>query len=108
MWKYQQLRIGDYESKNFCLLKNDLLNGDWEMRENSAQFEKNPQMEDVLEQYHKAREISIGKNRRLYVTFIQYVQDNPASVYVQVRLFCRKESNELNRVTYVSYKMKKF
>ena len=27
---YQQLRIGDYEFKNICLLKNDLLNGDWE------------------------------------------------------------------------------
>ena len=106
--KYQQLRIGDYEFKKFCLLKNDLLNGDWEIRENPAQFEKNPRMEDVLQQCHKAREISIGKNRRLYVTFIQYVQDNTASVYVQIRLFCRKESNEFKQVTYVSYKMEEF
>ena len=45
----------------------------------------------------------IGKNRRLYVTFIQYVQANPASVYVQIRIFCRKESNEFKQVTYVSY-----
>ena len=29
--KYHQLRIGDYEVKKFCLLKNDLLNGDWEI-----------------------------------------------------------------------------
>ena len=43
--KYQQLRVGDYESKKFCLLKNYLLNGDWEVRENSAQFEKNSKME---------------------------------------------------------------
>ena len=57
--KYQQLRIGDYEFKKFCLLKNDLLNGDWEFQENPAQFEKNPKMEDVLQQGHKAREISI-------------------------------------------------
>ena len=34
--KYQQLRIGDYEFKKFYLLKNDLLNGDWEIRENPA------------------------------------------------------------------------
>ena len=106
--KYQQLRIGDYEFKKFCLLKNDLLNGDWIIRENPAQFERNPKMEDVLQQCHKAREISIGKNRRLYVTFIQYVQDNTASVYVQIRLFCRKESNEFKQVTYVSYKMEEF
>ena len=106
--KYQHLRIGDYQFKKFCLLKNDLLNGDWEICENSAQFEKNPKMEDVLQQCHKAREISIGKNRRLYVTVIQYVQDNPASVSVQIRLFCRKESNEFKQVTYVSYKMEEF
>ena len=60
--KYQQLRIGDYEFKKFCLLKNDPLNGDWEIRESPAQFEKNPKMEDVLQQCHKARDISIGKN----------------------------------------------
>ena len=106
--KYQQLRIGDNEFKKFCLLKNDLLNGDWEIRENPAQFEKNPKMEDVLQQCQKAREISIGKNRRLYATFIQHVQDNPASVYVQIRLFYCKESNEYKQVTYVSYKMIEF
>ena len=79
-----------------------------EIRENPAQFEKNPKMEDVLQQCHKAREISIGENRRLCVTFIQYVQDYPASVYVQIRLFCLKESNEFKQVTYVSYKMEEF
>ena len=54
------------------------------------------------------QEISVGKNRRLYVTFIQYIQDNPASIYVQIRLFCRKESNEFKQVTYVSYRMEEF
>ena len=29
--KYQQLRIGDYEFKKFCLLKNDRLKEDWEI-----------------------------------------------------------------------------
>ena len=29
--KYQQLRIGDCEFKKFSLLKNDLLNGHWEI-----------------------------------------------------------------------------
>ena len=65
--KYQQLRIGDFEFKKFCLLKNNLLNGDWETQKNPAQFEMNPKMEDVLQQCQKAREISIGKNRRPYV-----------------------------------------
>ena len=59
---YQQLRIGDFEFPKFFLLMNDLLNGDGEIRENPAQFEKNPKMEGVLQQCHKAREISIGKN----------------------------------------------
>ena len=106
--KYQQLRIGEYEFKKFCLLKNDLLNGDWEFRETPAQFEKNPKMEDVQQQCHKAREISIGKIRRLYVTFMKYVQDNRASFYVQIQLLCRKESNEFKKVTYVIYKMEEF
>ena len=58
--KYQQLRIGDYEFKKFCFLKEDLLNGELEMRENQPQFDKNIGMEHVLEQCHKVREISIG------------------------------------------------
>ena len=62
-------------------------------------------MEDVLQQCHKAREISIGKNQRLYVNFILYVQDNPAAVYVLIQFFCRKESNEFKQVTYVSCKV---
>ena len=96
------MRIGDYEFKKFCLLKNDLLNGVLEMRENPAQFEENSKLEDVLQQCHKKRETSIGENRRLYVIFLQYVPENPASVYVQIRLFCRKESNEFEQVTYSS------
>ena len=63
--KYQQLRIGDYEFKKFCFLKEDLLNGELEMRENQPQFDKNIGMEHVLRQCHKVREISIGRNRRL-------------------------------------------
>ena len=84
--KYQQLRIGDYDYKKFCLLKNDLLNGDWEIRENPAQFEKNSKMEDVLQQCHKAREISIGKiedsTLPLYSTFrTNQLQFMPRSDY---------------------------
>ena len=97
--KYQQLRIGDYAFKKFCLLKEDLLNGELEMRENQPQFDKNIGME----QCHKMREISIGRNRRLYVTFLQYIKDNPASIHVQIRVFRRKENNEFKQVTYVSY-----
>ena len=106
--KYQQLRIGDYGFKKFCFLKEDLLNGELEMRENKPQFDKNIGMEHVLEQCHKVREISIGRNRRLYVTFIQYIKDNPASTYVQIRLFCRKENNDFKLVTYVSYTLDEF
>ena len=78
------------------------------MRENQPQFDKNIGMEHVLEQCHKVREISIGQNRRLYVTFLQYIKDNPASTYVQNRLFCQKENNEFNQVTYVSYTLEEF
>ena len=106
--KYQQLRNGDYEIKKFCFLTEDLLNGELEMRENQPQFDKNIGMEHVLEQCHKVREISIGRNRRLYNTFLQYIKDNPASTYVQMRLFCRKENNEIKQVTYVSYTQNEF
>ena len=77
--KYQRLRIGDYEFQKFCFLKEDLLNGELEMRENQPQFDKNIGMEHVLEQCHKVREISIGRDRRIYVTFLQYIKDNPVS-----------------------------
>ena len=106
--KYQQLRIGDYEFKKFCFLKEDLLNGELEMKENQPQFDKNIGMEHVLKQCHKVREISIGRNRRLYVTFLRYIKDNPASTYVQIRLFCRKENNGFKQVTYVSYTLDEF
>ena len=38
--KYQQLRIGDYEFQKNCFLKEDLLNGELEMREKQPQFDK--------------------------------------------------------------------
>ena len=75
--KYQQLRIGDYELKKFCFLKSNILNGELELSEDPTQFDKNPCME---QRCHKVREVSIGRNRRIFVTFIQYVQENPASV----------------------------
>ena len=106
--KYQQLRIGDYEFKKFCFLKNNILDGELELSEHPTQFDKNPCMEDVLQRCHKVREVSIGRNRRIYVTFIQYVQENPASIYVQIRLFCCKENNEFKQVTYVSYTLDEF
>ena len=77
------------------------------MRENQPQFDKNIDMKHVLEQCHKVREISIGQNRRLYVTFLQFIKDNPALTYVQI-LFCRKENIEFKQVTYISYTMDEF
>ena len=61
--KYQQLRIGDYEFKKFCFLKNNILNGELELSELPAQFDNNPYMEDVLQQCHKVKEVSLGRNR---------------------------------------------
>ena len=106
--KYQQLRIGDYEFKKFCFLKNNILDGELELSQHPTQFDKNPCVEDVLQRCHKFREVSIGRNRRIYVTFFQYVQENPASIYVQIRLFCRKENNEFKQLTYVSYTLDEF
>ena len=79
-----------------------------ELSEHPTQFDKKPCMEDVLQRCHKFREVSIGRNRRTYVTFIQYVQENPVPIYVQIRLFCRKENNEFKQVTYVSYTLDEF
>ena len=61
------------------------------MRENQPQFDKNIGIEHLLEQCHKVREISIGRNRRLYATFLQYIKDNPASIYVQIRILYKGE-----------------
>ena len=106
--KYQQLRIGDYELKKFCFSKNNILNGELELTEYPTQFDKNPCMEDVLQRCLKVREVSRGQKRRLYVTSIQYVKENPASIYVQIRLFCSKKNNEFKQVTYVSYTLDEF
>ena len=62
------------------------------MRQNQIQFDKNIGREHVLEQCHKVREISIGRNRRLYGTFLKYIKDNPAATYGQIQLFCQKEN----------------
>ena len=70
----------------------DLLNGELEMRENQSQFDKNIGMQHVLEHCHKVREISIGQKRRFYVTFLQYIKDNPASTYVQIRIFVERRA----------------
>ena len=35
--KYQQLRIGDYEFKKFCFLKNNILDGELELSEHPTQ-----------------------------------------------------------------------
>ena len=45
--KYRQLRIGDYEFKKFCFLKNNILDGELELSEHPTQFDKNPCMDDV-------------------------------------------------------------
>ena len=106
--KYQQLRIGDFEFRKFCFLKEDLFNEELEMRENRLQFDKDTSMEHVLEQCHKVWELSIAQNRRLYVTFLQYIKDNPASTYVKVLFFLSKENNELKQVTYASYTLDEY
>ena len=106
--KYQHLRIGDYEFKKFCFIKNNILNGELELSQHATQFDKNPCMENVLQRCHKVRKVSIGRNRRIYLTSNQYFQENLASIYVQIRLFCRKENNEFKQVTYVSYTLDEF
>ena len=57
---YQQLQIGKYEHKKICFLKNKILNGELELSDHPAQFDRNPIMEDVLQRHHKIREVSIG------------------------------------------------
>ena len=106
--KYQQLRIGDYKCKNLCFLKNKILNGELELSDHPTQFDKNPCMEDVLQRCHNVRQVSIGRNRRIHVAFIQYVQENSAFIYDQIRIFCRKENNEFKQVTYFSYTLYEF
>ena len=91
----QQLQIEDYEFQKLCYLNEDLLKGELKMRKNQPQFDKKRGMEHVLKQCHKVREISIGLNRRLYVTFLQYIKDNPASTYVQIRLFWSKREQRV-------------
>ena len=88
--KYHQLRIGEYEFLKYCFLKEHLLKGELEMRENQPKFDKDTSMVHVLEQCHKVRDISIGQNRRLFVTFLHYIKDDTASTYVQTWLFVKK------------------
>ena len=106
--EHLRLRNGDYEFKKLCFLKNNILNGELELSEQPAQFDKNTCMGDVLQRCHNVRDAGIGQNRRIIVTVIQYVQENPASICVQIRLFCRKENNEFKQVTYVRYTLDEF
>ena len=79
-----------------------------ELSERPAQFDKNLCMEEVLQRFQKVREVSIGKNRRISETFIQYVQENQALIYAHIRHFCRNGNKEFKQLTYVSYTLDEF
>ena len=95
--KIQQLRFGDYELRILCFLKEDLLKGELEMITNEPQFVKDTSTEHKLEQSHKVREISIGRNRRPYVTFLQYIKDNHLQLMYKFDFFVKRRTMSSNK-----------
>ena len=51
-------------------------------------------MEEQLKLVHKVIDVVDCPNRRICVTLLRYMADNPESAYAQVRLFGRKKDEE--------------
>ena len=63
-------------------------------------------MVEQLKLVHKVIEVVDRPNRRICVTLLRYMLDNPETSYAQVRLFGRKKQEEnFQQIVYVNYKI---
>ena len=61
-------------------------------------------MEEQLKLVHKVIDVADRPNRRNCVTLLRYKVDSPENSYAQVRLFGRKNEEEIfQQIVYVNY-----
>ena len=107
--QHQQLVIGMEEVKAILDKKEILLKPELNLFELPGFKLTQRLMEEELSMCHGNVEIKSSKNRKLNVTYKQYDLGKSESLYVQVRLFHRKEGQkEFKQITYVNYKLAEF
>ena len=66
-------------------------------------------MEEQLKLTHKVVEVVDRPHRKICVTMLRYNVEKPETSYVQVRLFGRREDEEIfNQIVYVNHKLVEF
>ena len=105
----QQLRISSAELDKFIATKDTLKAENLILFELPEVHPKNLSMQEELNYCHGIEEISNQKNRKLFVTYKQYNIKDRESIYVQIRLFCKKDNEtEFKQASYVNYKLEEF
>ena len=106
---FQQLRISSDELDKLIATKDTLKAEHLTLFDLPEVHPKNLSMQEELNFCHGIEEISNQKNRKLYVTYKQYNIKDRASIYVQIRLFCKKDNEtEFKQASYVNYKLEEF
>lgn len=105
----QQLRISSAELDKLIATKDTLKAENLILFELPEVHPKNLSMQEELNYCHGIQEISNQKNRKLFVTYKQYNIKDRESIYVQIRLFCKKDNEtEFKQASYVNYKLEEF
>ena len=66
-------------------------------------------MEEQLKLVHKVIDVVDRANRKICVTLLRYMADNPDTSYAQARLFGRKKEEEnFQQIVYVNYRLDEF
>ena len=66
-------------------------------------------MEEQLKVVQKVIDVVDRPNKRICVTLLRCIVDNPETSYAQVRLFgLKKEEEKFQQIVYVNYKLDEF
>ena len=73
------------------------------------QYTLSRDMEEQLKLVHKVIDVVDCPNRKICVTLLRYIVDNPETSYAQVRLFGRKkEKGKFQQIVYINYRFDEF
>ena len=113
-WLAQNLTKGDAEINQFIRLRNELVVAviDFSKEENLAPVQVKllaKDMEEQLKRTHRFVEVIDRPPRKICMNMLRYNVENPKTLYVQVRLFGRRnDEKNFNQNVYVNYKLEEF
>ena len=110
----QNISIGEADFNQFIRQRNQLVvAAENFVREQNLspvlQSTQSKDMEEQLKLVHKMIDVMDRTNRRICVTLLRFMWDNPEISYAQVRLFGRKkEEQKFQQNVYANYKVEEF